>query len=109
MNYLLYIEHSAENLQFYLWYQDYRNRFEQLPASEKALAPAWSQATAEAEAAGQAATNRPAKKINREFAEAFKGTDFADGQPKGTTENGDPFTTPKKTPSLEKERDVMSD
>ena len=41
MNYLKYIELSAENLQFYLWLQDYTKRFEQLPSNEKALSPEW--------------------------------------------------------------------
>ena len=39
MKYLVYIEHCAENLQFYLWYKDYVKRFGQLPKSEQALSP----------------------------------------------------------------------
>jgi hypothetical protein len=41
MAYLTYIEHSAETLQFYLWYLDYTKRFRQLPPSEKSLSPEW--------------------------------------------------------------------
>ncbi|KAL3422693.1 hypothetical protein PVAG01_06849 [Phlyctema vagabunda] len=41
MDYLIYVEHSAENLQFYLWYREYERRFEALPESEKALSPPW--------------------------------------------------------------------
>lgn len=41
MNYLKYIELSAENLQFYLWLRDYTKRFEQLSEYEKALSPEW--------------------------------------------------------------------
>ena len=41
MDYLVYIAHDAENLQFYLWLLDYTKRFEDLPASEKALSPEW--------------------------------------------------------------------
>ncbi len=41
MNFLLYIENSAENLQFYLWFRDYVKRFEQLPENEKKLSPPW--------------------------------------------------------------------
>lgn len=41
MNYLKYIELSAENLQFYLWLQDYTKRFEQLSEYKKALSPEW--------------------------------------------------------------------
>jgi hypothetical protein len=39
MDYLVYIEHSAENLQFYLWYRDYVRRWNALPASQRALSP----------------------------------------------------------------------
>lgn len=39
MDYLMYIEHSAENLQFYLWYRDYLRRWNALPASQRALSP----------------------------------------------------------------------
>jgi hypothetical protein len=39
MDYLVYIEHSAENLQFYLWYQDYVRRWNALPANQRALSP----------------------------------------------------------------------
>lgn len=49
MDFLKYIEHSAENLQFYMWFKDYIKRFEDLPASEKALSPEWTQAQEEAE------------------------------------------------------------
>lgn len=39
MDYLVYVEHSAENLQFYLWYKDYERRWNALPASQRALSP----------------------------------------------------------------------
>ncbi len=41
MDYLVYVEFNAENLQFYLWYKDYARRFEALSDAEKALSPAW--------------------------------------------------------------------
>lgn len=41
MDYLVYIEHNAENLQFYLWCKDYARRFDALPEEEKALSPEW--------------------------------------------------------------------
>ncbi|KAI9887461.1 MAG: hypothetical protein M1823_000719 [Watsoniomyces obsoletus] len=44
MDYLAHIELAAENLQFYLWYRDYCRRFAETPASEKALAPEWTDA-----------------------------------------------------------------
>lgn len=49
MDFLKYVEHSAENLQFYLWFKDYVQRFESLPKSERDLAPEWTQAQEEAE------------------------------------------------------------
>jgi hypothetical protein len=49
MNFLKYVEHSAENLQFYLWFKDYIKRFEELPEGERDLSPEWTQAQEEAE------------------------------------------------------------
>ena len=106
MNYLKYIEHSAENLQFYLWFRDYSARFESLPRSEQALSPQWTQAQAEAEAAGNTSANKPSKNVNPQIAEVLEGTDFADGRAKTTA---DPFNTPDETPSLEEKRDTFSE
>ncbi|TGZ82464.1 hypothetical protein EX30DRAFT_370557 [Ascodesmis nigricans] len=39
MKYLLYVEHGAENLQFFLWYRNYVERFNELPQTEKSLSP----------------------------------------------------------------------
>jgi hypothetical protein len=41
MDYLVYVEYNAENLQFILWYRDYVRRFEALSVKEKALSPEW--------------------------------------------------------------------
>ncbi|KZF26969.1 hypothetical protein L228DRAFT_258320 [Xylona heveae TC161] len=41
MDYLIYIEHDAENLQFYLWLQDYTRRFNATKVAEKVLSPEW--------------------------------------------------------------------
>jgi hypothetical protein len=41
MDYLVYIEHNAENLQFFLWYRDYERRFNALPEKERALSQEW--------------------------------------------------------------------
>ena len=41
MDYLVYFEHNAENLQFFLWYRDYVRRFEALPEKENVLSPEW--------------------------------------------------------------------
>ncbi|KAJ8606115.1 hypothetical protein MRB53_041191 [Persea americana] len=41
MDYLVYVAHDAENLQFYLWFEDYSRRLEALPESSKALSRPW--------------------------------------------------------------------
>ena len=41
MDYLYYVEHNAENLQFFLWYCEYVERWSQLLPSQKALSPGW--------------------------------------------------------------------
>ncbi|KAF2418899.1 hypothetical protein EJ08DRAFT_599184 [Tothia fuscella] len=49
MNFLKYVEFSAENLQFYLWFKGYVKRFEDLPESESRLSPEWTQRHEDAE------------------------------------------------------------
>lgn len=41
MGYLLHVSHDAENLQFYLWLQDYRRRFSLTTSNEQSLSPPW--------------------------------------------------------------------
>lgn len=41
LDYLSYVSHDAENLQFYLWMVDYFQRFRNAPKAEKALSPKW--------------------------------------------------------------------
>ena len=41
MNYLRFVSHDCENLQFYLWLQDYKTRFEALSSAQKSLSPPW--------------------------------------------------------------------
>lgn len=43
MGYLIYVSHDAENLQFYLWLNDYTNRFLAASKQEKALSPPWTE------------------------------------------------------------------
>ena len=42
MEYLVYVAHDAENLQFYLWLSDYTKRFHAISARERMLSPIWS-------------------------------------------------------------------
>lgn len=41
MDYLFYVEDSAEPLQFFLWYCDYIQRWSNLLPRQKALSPIW--------------------------------------------------------------------
>lgn len=106
MNYLKYIEFSAENLQFFLWYRDYSSRWDALPASEKALASEWKASAADADIYG-ASPARP-KRVPPQIAEVLKNTDFADA-PKVTIDRADPFNTPPKAESFDDKRDLASD
>lgn len=102
MNYLIYIEHAAENLQFFLWYRDYAERFAVLPSREKALAPEWTISQAEAEMLAAQTHGGGQKKLSPETAAIFKGTDFAPGAKVTVSEYaGNPFNTPPMTPTTE--------
>lgn len=62
MDYLYYVERGAENLQFFLWYCDYVERWSRLLPQQRQMAPVWGPAEAaeaaleDAEAAVAAAT-----------------------------------------------------
>lgn len=99
MNYLMYIEHSAENLQFFLWYKDYVKRFNNLPDNEKALAPIWT--APEPEAEPKPTTPGLKQYVSPETAAAFKGTDFAGPIASVTEVKSNPFNTPPLTPKAE--------
>ncbi|KAJ2897554.1 hypothetical protein MKZ38_004626 [Zalerion maritima] len=104
MNYLIYIERSAENLQFYLWYEDFVKRFQSASTSDLALAPKWTKGLHEDALAmivkdAHGAMHREPKGA----AEMFKGTDFAkkpgNKSPKPGIPCADPFATPPRTPN----------
>ncbi|KAI4138417.1 MAG: hypothetical protein L6R39_006798 [Caloplaca ligustica] len=42
MDYMVYVSHDAENLQFWLWLQAYTKRFYAISPSDQALSPPWS-------------------------------------------------------------------
>lgn len=96
MNFLKYIERSAENLQFYLWHRDYCKRFSGLPESEKALSPEWN---GEKNAHSEGKTSP--KVFNVEAAAILKGTDFSNEVKMTESEQpaSDPFFTPPRTPT----------
>lgn len=56
MDYLVYVSHDAENLQFYLWLQDYTKRFYAAPRPEQVLSPPWFDAEAAAQPSSYNAT-----------------------------------------------------
>ena len=103
LNFLIYIENAPENLQFFLWFRDYVQRFEQLPEREKALSPPWvfEKTKRPVAHAGSAIGNNPSAvdpermEARQAMSEAMQGTDF-DPKMKNTSANGpiDPFTTP---------------
>ena len=99
MDYLIYIDHSAENLQFYLWYRDYSERFAKATTADIALAPEWT--TAQHDAAVQAAIAQAMvqKKAPVPIDPMFKGTDFDGAGPPPQTKSTDPFQTPPRTPA----------
>jgi len=66
MDYLVYVEMNAENLQFYLWYKDYVKRFEALPEKEKVLSPPWALETQEMPDLSNDPEKKPIKKMKRE-------------------------------------------
>jgi hypothetical protein len=39
MDYLVYVAHDAESLQFFLWYRDYSKRFNALNQNSRELSP----------------------------------------------------------------------
>lgn len=109
MNYLIYIEHSAENLQFFLWYRDYVTRFAQVPECERALSPEWTQGQ-EDEAAARIQKDA-AEKLRRvpEPADIFRGTDFEKPALQGSVSvsatNDDSFSNFSTPPMTPKDRD----
>lgn len=99
MDFLCYIEHDAENLQFYLWHRDYCKRFAALSESQQRLAPKWTAEQALTEKTNAEKEKLPKKAPNS--ATAFlKGTDFDPNAKLGVPEHvPNPFNTPPRTPS----------
>ncbi len=111
MNFLLYIENSAENLQFYLWFRDYVKRFDQLPENEKKLSPVWipeqpkpKLAPAKTTPGVEMTPDEEKQKANQEVSAAIKGTDFDSKVKLTVAEAGhNPFNTPPRTPIGDRE------
>lgn len=87
MDYMLHVEYSAENLKFYLWLNDYTERFNNLTESSKMLSPQYIYVSSERNS--PITMPLPAVPPKRQsFAnEVFKGTVF----------DNDPFRTPRSS------------
>jgi hypothetical protein len=90
MEFLKYVEHSAENLQFYLWFKDYVKRFEALPENERILSPEWTQAQEETEKASYRAQLKQ-KPLAVEAKEILKSQNLEVGTETPVSEKNDPF------------------
>ena len=80
MHYLVHVSHDAENLQFWLWVQDYIKRFFAIPRSDQALSPPWNAANV-AQAAAKI-HNQPPKALGKSkmsLAELMVSLDGLDG------------------------------
>jgi hypothetical protein len=103
LNYLRYIELSAENLQFFLWLQDYTKRFNELSDSEKVLSPEWTEQGLDPE-------NQPRpKQISPATKEVFKGTDFGDEPKIGEADKCNTLFDPPSTPNDDAKHSFDSD
>lgn len=107
MNYLKYIEHAAENLQFFMWHRAYVQKFEALPAQEKSLSPEWTLSKIESEALATQNVSRKMK-ISADTAAAMRGTGLDSTQTVAESEKANPFFTPPRTPSNEVKRQDAS-
>lgn len=100
MNYLVYIEHSAENLQFFLWFRDYERRFRAADTRDLSLAPEWTQAMEDDAVAKMRRMNVEKMRPDPKAADIFKGTDFEkQGQELQPVDvySPNPFNTPPRS------------
>lgn len=110
MNYCLYIEHSAENLQFYLWLHGYTKRFSEAPQFERELSPEWTtkdqdwaMRRARVETYGAIKREGPAPFEQRETFKGPRVRDDAKSIISNTTsvvQGDNPFDTPPSTPRV---------
>jgi hypothetical protein len=69
MQYMVYVSHDAENLQFWLWLQDYVKRFFALPRAEQALSPPYDIEAAQAPASNTERLPKPKSTTDKNVAE----------------------------------------
>jgi hypothetical protein len=105
MNYLLYVEHSAENLQFFLWFRDFSKRFDEANTSDIHLAPEWTQAqqddavvTARALVSAKKASSKPFGAGTISTVKPPSSASFVKPPSSSARDSSDPFNTPPRTP-----------
>lgn len=99
MNYLIYVEHSAENLQFFLWLKDFEKRFAEAKTSDISLAPEWTQEMEDEAIAKLQKEKRGALRREQPGAEIFRDTDFEKGGDQANPAvEPNPFNTPPQSP-----------
>lgn len=96
MQYLLYVEHAAENLQFYLWLRDYTERFNALTENEKALSPPPVPVNPLDPRLGPKRGLKSGNSVTQFLSGAFPSPSQQLAVPSPTKAN--PFTTPPRTP-----------
>ena len=107
MNYLVYVERSAENLQFFLWHRDYVRRWGQVPEPERLLAPEWTQAQEEEVLVQvQKDTAENMRRGQQATADMFRGTDFEKPALQESFSYANDDFTPPLTPG-EKDQDSL--
>ncbi|KAH7265276.1 uncharacterized protein BKA55DRAFT_590610 [Fusarium redolens] len=99
MTYLIYVEHAAENLQFYLWFQDYEKRFNANPTTDVKLAPEWTRAMQDEAIIKIRKEQSDKMRKEPEAAAIFKGSDFEKktGSQDRNMSTVDPFATPPQS------------
>ncbi|KAK7426786.1 hypothetical protein QQZ08_006687 [Neonectria magnoliae] len=97
MTYLIYVEHAAENLQFYLWYKDYEKRFNTADTADVKLAPEWTQAMQGDIVAKIRKENVDKVRGEPIVAEIFKGSDFEKHGNDKIIDGANPFSTPPQS------------
>lgn len=107
LNYLKYVEHSAENLQFFLWYREYVKRFEGANTSDLSLAMEWTQAMEDEVVTriqkdhAENARKRSKPSAVTGVAEVFTELDkISETHKPSITSEKDPFSTPPQSPPL---------
>ena len=99
MNYLLYIERSAENLQFFLWFRGYVQRFDALNVNEKSLSPQWTERNMKdaLDEWKKSQANVQKRQPSTVATELLNGTIFSKEAAAPLVAVGNPFSTPPVT------------